>query len=73
MIMSLSTQLSAEASRMKVQEDFALQQASEQRKFAELNKDISESLLQVINSIEDLDIAAGILKKNYSFSTTILS
>ena len=73
MIMSLSTQLSAEASRMKVQEDFELQQASEQRKFAELNKDISESLLQVINSIDDLDIAAGILKKNYSFSTTILS
>jgi hypothetical protein len=57
---------------MKIQEDLASQQASEQRRFAELNKDISDSLLQVINSIEDLDIAAGILGYNSSFFTSIL-
>lgn len=57
---------------MKIQEDLASQQASEQRRFAELKKDISDSLLQVINSIEDLDIAAGILGYNSSFFTSIL-
>jgi hypothetical protein len=57
---------------MKIQGDLASQQTSEQRKFAELNKDTSESLLQVINSIEDLDIAAGILGYNSSFFTFIL-
>ena len=57
---------------MKIQEDLALQQAFEQGKFAELNRDVSESLLQVINSIEDLDIAAGILGYNSSFFTSIL-
>lgn len=57
---------------MKVQEDLIAQQASEQRQFAELNIDISESLLHVINSIEDLDIAAGILGYNCSSFTSIL-
>lgn len=57
---------------MKVQEDLASQQAVEHIKFAELNKDISESLLQVINSIEDLDMAAGILGYSSSFFRFIL-
>ena len=48
-----------------VQENLAVQQASEQRKFADINKDISESLLQVVSGIADLDIAAGTIEINY--------
>ena len=50
---------------MTVQENLALQQASEQRKFAGMTKDISASLLQVIDGIVDLDIAAGTIENNY--------
>ena len=42
-----------------VQKNLALQQASEQRKFADMSRDISESLLRVISGIADMDIAAG--------------
>lgn len=60
-----------------VQENLVLQQASGQRKFADMTKDISASLLQVISGIVDLDIAAGTIENNYYwkyiFFTTIVS
>lgn len=53
---------------MQVHEELALQQVSEQRKFAEINKNISESLLQIMSGIDDLDIAAGTIETTIRFS-----